>query len=103
MNDPVVPDEGAGDEGSNDAPKRRGQVRKQHTVAKVLLVVVLALSVVTGLGVVYFYRHLNGNLTVIQIQDLVENRPEKEQVEGPQEPLNVLVMGSDTRDCEGCA
>jgi LCP family protein required for cell wall assembly len=24
------------------------------------------------------------------------------KVEGPQEPLNVLVMGSDSRDCEGC-
>jgi len=77
-------------------------VRKKHTVAKVLLAVVVALSIVTGLGVVYFYRHLNGNLTVIQIEDVLENRPEKEAVEGPQDPLNVLVMGSDSRDCDGC-
>ena len=27
---------------------------------------------------------------------------EKVEVAGPQEPLNVLVMGSDTRDCDGC-
>lgn len=103
MSDPVEPDEGVGDQGSNDAPRRRGQVRTKHTVAKVVLVAVLALSIVTGLAVVYFYRHLNGNLTVIQVQDLVENRPDKEPVEGPQEQLNILVMGSDTRECDGCA
>jgi len=107
MSDPVAPDEGTNGDSADGAgdgvPKRKGRVRKKHTVAKVLLAVVLALSVVTGLGVVYFYRHLNGNLTVIPIQDLVENRPEKNAVEGPQEPLNVLVMGSDTRDCDGCA
>ncbi|MGZ5398365.1 MAG: LCP family protein [Nocardioides sp.] len=103
MSEPVVPDEGTGDEGSSEAPRRRGRVRRKHTVAKVLLVVVLALSVVTGLGVVYFYRHLNGNLTVVPLGSRVENRPDKEPVEGPQEQLNILVMGSDTRDCDGCA
>ncbi len=107
MSDPVAPDEGtsgdSGDGAGSDGPKRKGQVRRKHTVAKVLVAAVLALSVVTALGVVYFYRHLNGNLTVIQIDDVLENRPEKETVEGPQEPLNVLVMGSDTRDCDGCA
>jgi len=102
MSQPVVPEEGSNGDGSGDGPKRKGKVRKKHTVAKVLLVVVLALSLVTALGVVYFYRHLKGNLTVVQIDNLLENRPEKEKVEGPQEPLNVLVMGSDTRDCEGC-
>ena len=39
---------------------------------------------------------------LVRIGDVLENRPEKEKVEGPQEPLNVLVMGSDTRDCDGC-
>lgn len=107
MSDPVAPDEGSnGDSGDGSGgvgPKRKGRVRKKHTVAKVLLAVAVSLSVITGLGVVYFYRHLGGNLTIVQVQDLVENRPEKERVEGPQEPLNILVMGSDTRDCEGCA
>ena len=78
MSDPVAPDEGtkgdSGDGPGGDGPKRKGQVRKKHTVAKVLLAVVLALSVVTALGVVYFYRHLNGNLTVIQIDDVLEYR-----------------------------
>lgn len=103
MSDPDAPDAGARARGSGDAGKRKGKVRKRSTVAKVLLATTLVLSIVTALGVVYFYRHLNGNLTVVQIEDLLENRPEKEKVEGPQDPLNILVMGSDTRDCDGCA
>lgn len=107
MSDPVAPDEGSnGDSGGGaggEGPKRKGEARTKHTVAKVLLAVVLALSIITGLGVVYFYRHLKGNLTVLQIEKLLEDRPDKEQVEGPQEPLNILVMGSDTRECDGCA
>jgi LCP family protein required for cell wall assembly len=106
MSDPVAPDEGpssdSGD-GGGDGPKRKGSTRKKHTVAKVVLAATLALTIVTGLGVVYFYRHLNGNLNVISIDAaLGDDRPEKERVEGPQEPLNILVMGSDTRDCDGC-
>ena len=55
----------------------------------------------TGLGVAYLYRHLNGNLTALDVTGQLENRPEKKEVEGPKEPLNVLVMGSDTRDGAG--
>ena len=102
MSDPVAPDQGSNGEGAGDGPKRKGQAPRKHTVAKILLAVVLALSIIVGLGVVYFYRHLSGNLTVVQLGNLLEDRPEKE-VEGPQEPLNILVMGSDTRECDGCA
>ncbi|MSZ77466.1 MAG: LytR family transcriptional regulator [Actinobacteria bacterium] len=57
---------------------------------------------VSGLSVAYIYRHLNGNLTVLDIDDqIVGDRPDKVKVAGPQEPLNILVMGSDTRDGEG--
>ena len=56
---------------------------------------------VTGLGAVWLYRHLNGNLNVLDPSAQLSNRPDKVVVEGPQEPLNVLVMGSDTRDGEG--
>lgn len=99
MSDPVVPDEGPGERSPTD---EHPKVRKKHTVAKVLLAAVLALSISIGLGVVYFYHHLNGNLAVIQTKDVLENRPEKEPVDGTQESLSILVMGSDSRDCDGC-
>ena len=84
------------------APKRRGRIRKRHTVAKVLLVSVVVLGMVTGLGVVFLYRHLNGNLTVLEINDAqLGPRPDKIAAAGPQEPLNILVMGSDSRDGAG--
>lgn len=82
-------------------PKRRGKVRKRHTVGKVLLATVVVLGLVTGLGVAFLYRHLNGNLEVLDPTAQLSNRPDKVVVEGPREPLNVLIMGSDTRDGAG--
>ena len=84
------------------APKRRGKARKRHTVGKVLLATALTLAMATGLGTVWLYRHLNGNLNVLDPTAQLSNRPDKVVVEGPKEPLNVLVMGSDSRDCAGC-
>jgi LCP family protein required for cell wall assembly len=48
------------------------------------------------LFVSYTYRTLNGNLSVID-DSVLSNRPVKEDVAGPREPINVLVMGSDSR------
>ena len=84
------------------AQTSRRRSRKRHTVGKVLLVSVLVLAMVTGLGTIWLYRHLNGNLNVFDPSAQMSNRPDKLVVEGPKEPLNVLVMGSDNRDCEGC-
>jgi LCP family protein required for cell wall assembly len=95
----AVPESAQPDPG---APKRRGKARKRHTIGKVLLAATLVLVMATGLGTVWLYRHLNGNLNVLDPTAQLSNRPDKLKVEGPQEPLNVLVMGSDSRDCEGC-
>ncbi len=85
------------------APKRRGRARKRHTVAKVVVAALVVLGMVTGLSVVFVYRHLNGNLHAIDLTpQLGSDRPDKKSVEGPKEPLNILVMGSDARDCNGC-
>lgn len=83
-------------------PKRRGKVRRRHTVGKVLLASALVLALVSGLGTVWLYRHLNGNINVLDVSQQLTDEPTKQAVEGPHEPLNVLVMGSDSRDCEGC-
>jgi LCP family protein required for cell wall assembly len=83
--------------------KRRGRARRTHTVAKVLLATLLTLGMVSGLSVAFLYRHLNGNLNVINVDDkLGDDRPEKVHIEAPKQPLNILVMGSDSRDCDGC-
>ena len=67
-----------------------------------LLVTSVVLALVTGLSTLYLYRHYNGNLDVINVDEqLGTDRPEKKKVEGPKEPLNILVMGSDDRDAPG--
>jgi LCP family protein required for cell wall assembly len=81
-------------------PKRRARPSKRHTVGKVLLATLVALALATGLSVVYLYRHLNGNLEVLDPTDQLSNRPTK-LVEGPKGPENILVMGSDSRDGAG--
>ena len=82
-------------------PKRRGKVKKRHTVGRVLLVTVVVLGLVTGLSTLYLYRHYNGNLDVIDVEKQIVDRPAKKEVAGPKEPLNILVMGSDDRDAPG--
>lgn len=88
-------------EASAGAPKRRGKVARKHTVGRVILVSALVLALITGLGTLYFVRHLNGNIESLDLGDLGGDRPEKVYT-GNGEPLNILVMGSDSRDCEGC-
>jgi LCP family protein required for cell wall assembly len=90
-----------GDESGTNAPKRKGKGKRKHTVLKVVAASAVVLGLVTGLTVSYAYRHLNGNITTEDFTDaFVEPRPEKVDT-GPQEPLNILVMGSDTREGEG--
>src|SRR5690349_19186718 len=82
--------------------KRRALARRSHTVAKVLLATVLTLGMVSGLSVAFLYRHLNGNLNVQSVTDQLSDRPEKVHIQAPKQPINILVMGSDSRDCDGC-
>jgi LCP family protein required for cell wall assembly len=83
---------------------RRAKTRKRHTVLKVVLGTLVTLAMVTGLGVAYLYRDLNGNLTITSVNDkLVEPTPKKVEFTGPTDPINILIMGEDSRDCSGCA
>jgi len=83
-------------------PKRRGRVKKRRTLGAAAIAIVLTLSLAVGLGGVFFYRHLNDNLDVRDYDEQLTNRPDKVTVDhGPKEPINILVMGSDSRDGEG--
>ncbi|WP_246160443.1 LCP family protein [Nocardioides humilatus] len=84
------------------AGKRR--LRKRHTVAKVITSALLVLGTATATTVVMIYHNWNSNLNHVDLTKQLpgDERPPKPEVEGPKEPLNILVMGSDTRDCDGC-
>ena len=86
------------------AGRRRARSRKRHTVLKVVISTLVVLGMITGLGVAYLYRDLNGNLTIANYQSqFVEKAPKKVQFAGPTDPINILIMGEDSRSCAGCA
>lgn len=80
---------------------RRKAPQPGKTVFKVIAASLLSLAMATGVGVVLVYNNWNGNLKREDVSELLSNRPTKEKVAGPSEPLNILVMGSDTRAGEG--
>jgi LCP family protein required for cell wall assembly len=83
---------------------RRAKTRRRHTVLKVVMSTLVTLAIVTGLGVAYLYRNLNGNLTIADVKgQIVEPTPKKVEFTGPTDPINILIMGEDSRDCAGCA
>ena len=72
--------------------------RKRAIRAASLTAVVVTLAVIfSGL---FVYRHLEGNITSLDTSDVLgSDRPEKVVDEGePLEPLNILLLGSDTRE-----
>jgi LCP family protein required for cell wall assembly len=81
--------------------KRKARVKKRHTVAKVVASTLVAIALVTGLSVVFLYRHYNSNLTVLDVTGALKNRPTHKVPTGPSGPLNILIMGSDNRDAPG--
>lgn len=76
--------------------KRRGKPRRKDTVLLVLLASVLSLALITGLGVVWAYQHIQGNIDVDK--ESLTYKGERPEDEGPQEARTVLVMGLDTRE-----
>ena len=105
----LPPDAGTLGDGSGEGPgddpsagKRKGKAKLHHTVAKVVGATMVVIALVTGLTVVFVYRHYNANLNVVDLgQELGNNRPERKIPAGPDGPINILVMGSDNRDAPG--
>lgn len=81
--------------------RRRAARPHHHVVLRVILASQLCLALLTGLTVVLVYRHLDGNLRTEDLGGRVTVDPKKVAVSGPREPLNILVMGSDSRDGAG--
>jgi len=75
---------------------------RRHTILKVVGATVLALAMVTGLGTIYLYRHLSDNLTVSNAFDQQTFKAKDPFAASPNRPINILVMGEDSRDCSGC-
>ncbi|MFD4323892.1 LCP family protein [Nocardioides sp. NPDC058538] len=73
-----------------------------RTVVLTVVVTMLFLAVGTGIGSWAFYSHLNRNLGSGGDINHLLDEPEAED-EGPKQPLNILILGTDGRDCAGCS
>ncbi|TNM36463.1 LytR family transcriptional regulator [Nocardioides albidus] len=94
---------GGGKAGRRASGGRRKAPQPGKVVVKVILASLVSLGLATGLGVVMIYNNWNGNIARVSLDDQLGNdRPKKQKVAGPREPMNILVMGSDSRDCKGC-
>lgn len=83
---------------TDHAPKRRAETPRGRRIAKRALVIACTLVLVIGATGVYFYKRFEGNITSLDVTKELGKRPTKV---GPKGPLNVLVMGSDTRKGKG--
>ena len=79
--------------------KPRMEKRDRRTVLRVIVITQVVLAIATAVTVVLGYRHLDRNVESIPLPDF--DRPEKVEVEGLKEPMNILVLGSDSRDGPG--
>lgn len=77
---------------SDEAPRHRGRAPRSRRIAKRALIVVAVIAMVLSGAFVIIYKKLEGNIHTIAMPE--GPRP-KRVVEGP---LNVLVMGSDSRE-----
>ncbi|MCI2240566.1 LCP family protein [Paenibacillus sp. TRM 82003] len=83
--------------------RARGQhASHAHTAAlralRVAVVALVALALTAGAGGVYAYQRLQGNITAEDVSGLLGTRPGKdEDTTAGTSPVNILVMGSDTR------
>ncbi len=85
---------------SPDVPRSELEPHHRRTVLRVILATHLCLALVTGVLVALAYRHFDGQ---IGEGPAIAHRTTKQPLPGAaNEPLNILILGSDTRDCTGC-
>ena len=86
----------------SESPRHITRVRK-HRVLKTLALTVAVVLVLALTGGFFVYRHLNKNITAMNVVPaLGTDRPtQKVKPNVPTQPLNILLLGSDTRKGPG--
>lgn len=81
--------------------RHRGRASRKHGVFYVLLGMSIVVIMTVGLTTAFTVRKIQDNLTVVNFDKQLKNRPDKIPTSG--DPLNILIMGSDSRDGKGNA
>ncbi len=86
--------------------KRDHDPKRRHRVVKILAITVATVLVVALVAGFFGYRKLDRNITSLDVaRDLGTDRPTQAAVkpDAPDKPLDVLLIGSDTREGQGKA
>lgn len=82
-------------------PKRRARGKRRHTVLRAVVATAAVLALVTTLTAAFAYRQLGANIdTFADSEQRMGERPDKGAADTPQEPLNILLVGSDLNNPE---
>ncbi|GAB2450489.1 LCP family protein [Nocardioides hungaricus] len=73
--------------------------RQRRTVFTVIVVAELVVALLTGTGVVFAYNRIDGK---IDEGAPISHEVQRQRPKLPTGEFNVLVLGTDTRSCEGC-
>jgi LCP family protein required for cell wall assembly len=82
---------------SEEEPRRPDRRTRRQRILKRIGIGVLVFVVALSTVLVVVYKKLEGNIHSISDIGIGKDRPKKPKVAGPQEPLNVLIMGTDDR------
>ncbi|MDQ6934074.1 MAG: LCP family protein [Actinomycetota bacterium] len=83
---------------SDEQPRPRQRPGRRRHLGRKLLIGFLVLVAFVGTGLFLVYRHLDNNIHGLDVTShLGKSRPTAITVAGPKQPMNVLVMGNDTR------
>lgn len=81
--------------------RRKADKRRVRRVARGFGVAALGLAMVAGLATAYSVRHLQDNIETTDYEKQLTDRPSEEPFAGPKKPINILVMGIDSRAGKG--
>lgn len=86
----------------NDASGRhRGHAGHKHRLLSLIGYGILTITLGMGLLAVFTYRHLTESLNVLNVEKQLGERPDEADLTKPGKPLNVMIMGSDSREGAG--
>jgi LCP family protein required for cell wall assembly len=82
--------------------RHRYEPARKHRVLRTIAISVAVVLVAVLTGGFFVYRHLDKNITSLDVTSaLGDDRPSEMPNEGPHKPLNILLLGSDTREGQG--
>lgn len=77
----------------------RAARRPRRSVLRVIVVAELAVALLTATGVAFAYQRVSGGISTGEEPEHQVERAEKAL---PTSAMNLLLLGTDSRDCEGC-